>query len=79
MIFLLFLSCSSKPLKNPYVIVLGTTQDGGAPHAGCNKKCCVKRWSNSKKEFLMLKNWPKGTIKKDKDFKDVNDIKNVLC
>ena len=53
MIFLLLLSCSSKPLKNPYVIVLGTTQDGGAPHAGCNKKCCVKRWSNSKKEFFV--------------------------
>ena len=24
----------------PYVIVLGTVQDGGSPHLGCNKNCC---------------------------------------
>ncbi len=32
------------------------------------------KFDNSKKEFLMLKNWPKGTIKKDKDFKDVQNM-----
>ena len=31
---------------NPYVIVLGIAQDGGAPHAACTKDCCVDRWDN---------------------------------
>ena len=31
---------------NPYVIVLGVAQDGGAPHAACTKDCCVDRWDN---------------------------------
>jgi len=26
----------------PYVIVLGVAQDGGYPHIGCEKTCCVK-------------------------------------
>lgn len=49
--FLFFLSCDSKhtekntlPNENnanaPFVIVLGTVQDGGSPHAGCAKSCC---------------------------------------
>lgn len=25
--------------------VLGTMQDGGLPHAGCQKKCCIHSWS----------------------------------
>ncbi len=25
---------------NPYVIVLGTVQDGGSPHIGCSRECC---------------------------------------
>ena len=32
--------------KSPYVIILGTAQDGGAPHAACQKTCCVDKWSN---------------------------------
>ena len=52
-IFLLLISCSPSPIENPYIIVLGTTQDGGAPQAGCNKKCCINRWSNPKKEFFV--------------------------
>ena len=27
-------------LTTPYIYILGTTQDGGFPHAGCKKKCC---------------------------------------
>ena len=30
--------------KRPYVVVLGTTQDGGYPHAGCVKQCCKNAW-----------------------------------
>jgi pyrroloquinoline quinone biosynthesis protein B len=31
---------------NPHVIVLGIAQDGGAPHAGCEKACCADRWAD---------------------------------
>ena len=31
---------------SPYVVVLGIAQDGGAPHAGCNKDCCADRWQD---------------------------------
>lgn len=31
--------------KRPYVVVLGTIQDGGYPHAGCEKQCCKNAWS----------------------------------
>jgi pyrroloquinoline quinone biosynthesis protein B len=27
---------------SPYVVVLGSVQDGGSPHPGCKKKCCEK-------------------------------------
>jgi pyrroloquinoline quinone biosynthesis protein B len=32
--------------KRPYAVVLGTTQDGGYPHAGCEKQCCKNAWSS---------------------------------
>jgi pyrroloquinoline quinone biosynthesis protein B len=28
----------------PYLIILGTVQDGGAPHIGCQKSCCADLW-----------------------------------
>ena len=34
--------------NNPYVVVLGIAQDGGAPHAGCEKICCEKLWENNR-------------------------------
>ena len=34
----------------PYVVVLGIAQDGGAPHAGCEKSCCIELWDSGKKE-----------------------------
>ena len=33
---------------NPYIIVLGIAQDGGAPHAACTKECCISKWDNPK-------------------------------
>ena len=33
---------------NPYVVVLGIAQDGGAPHAACTKECCINKWDNLK-------------------------------
>ena len=50
---LFFTDCSKKPNLNPHIIVLGTTQDGGAPQAGCKKTCCINRWTKSKKEFYV--------------------------
>lgn len=29
----------------PYVVVLGIAQDGGMPHAGCEKTCCKDLWN----------------------------------
>lgn len=30
----------------PYVVVLGIAQDGGYPHAGCNRACCQDAFTN---------------------------------
>ena len=34
----------------PQIVVLGIAQDGGAPHAGCEKRCCIEQWESGKKE-----------------------------
>ena len=31
----------------PYVVILGVAQDGGAPHAACEKSCCIYKWNDS--------------------------------
>ena len=34
-------------IKNqPYVVILGVAQDGGAPHAACEKSCCIYKWND---------------------------------
>lgn len=40
----------------PYVLVLGVAQDGGYPHIGCRKKCCVMAWQTDslKKNVVSL-------------------------
>ena len=46
-IFSIFFAANiNKSSTNPYVIVLGIAQDGGAPHAGCTKECCEEKWDN---------------------------------
>lgn len=30
----------------PYIVILGTAQDGGYPQAGCIKECCKEAWNN---------------------------------
>ena len=62
LIFLvLFVSCDSKiELKKveskQYITVLGTAQDGGYPHIGCQKKCCENFYegTNTKKSVVSL-------------------------
>ena len=31
---------ATSPKQDPFVVVLGTLQDGGSPHMGCEKDCC---------------------------------------
>ena len=33
--------------EQPYVVILGIAQDGGVPHAACEKTCCIDKWSDS--------------------------------
>jgi pyrroloquinoline quinone biosynthesis protein B len=44
-----FLFASGRP-NGPYIVVLGTAQDGGLPHAGCRKICCETAWNNPNKK-----------------------------
>ena len=55
-IFIAFLliGCSSQPEQEPYITVLGIAQDGGAPHAGCQKKCCAERWNDPSKRLMVV-------------------------
>ena len=38
--------------KNIQILVLGTVQDGGYPHTGCNNICCKRIWGN----YLLRRN-----------------------
>ena len=42
-IFFLFTSFYL-PTKDPFIVVLGTTQDAGYPQIGCARECCKKYW-----------------------------------
>lgn len=58
LIVILFLRCNSQenqnfvssstqnipPAASVYIKILGTVQDAGAPHIGCQKKCCASRF-----------------------------------
>jgi pyrroloquinoline quinone biosynthesis protein B len=37
-------SLSAPSASGPYLVVLGVTQDGSLPHAGCEKICCQAAW-----------------------------------
>lgn len=47
-LFLLSILLNSGNLsaQNPYVLILGTAQDGGHPQAGCEKSCCKSTYDN---------------------------------
>mgnify|MGYP001161245424 FL=1 len=53
LIISLIIGCVKAPEQDPYVVVLGIAQDGGAPHAGCQKDCCAIRWNDPSK-YLMV-------------------------
>ena len=40
--------------SNPYIIILGTAQDGGYPQVGCTKNCCNLAWKyDSLKRYVV--------------------------
>ena len=44
-LFIFSFSYSQKE-SSPYIIVLGTIQDAGSPHMGCEKSCCIRLFEN---------------------------------
>ena len=53
LVFLLTAGCSKPIYKDPYIVILGIAQDGGVPHAGCSKSCCINRWSDPTKHLMV--------------------------
>lgn len=45
---------TNKNDQNPFIVILGTLQDGGSPHIGCEKICCLKTDSSKKVVSLGL-------------------------
>lgn len=71
----------SKPLLSqvPYLIVLGTAQDGGYPHLGCEKACCNMAWKNdSLRQFVVSLALVDPSSKKWWLFEATPDIKEQL-
>jgi pyrroloquinoline quinone biosynthesis protein B len=46
LLYFLFGNYWSQDSSNPYLLILGTVQDAGSPHMGCQKKCCEKLFNN---------------------------------
>lgn len=46
LVLLLILPNELSGQDDPYIIVLGTAQDGGYPHMGCDGECCRLAWEN---------------------------------
>jgi pyrroloquinoline quinone biosynthesis protein B len=38
--------------NNPFIVILGTLQDGGSPHIGCQKDCC--KYQDPTKKIVSL-------------------------
>lgn len=63
-LIIIFMSCNTKELKkkvkaqvtNQYITILGIAQDGGYPHIGCQKECCVNYYNgtNQRKSVVSL-------------------------
>ena len=51
-IFALFLPFAGTT-QAPYIVVLGITQDGGYPHAGCQRDCCSSLFASRQKGAMV--------------------------
>lgn len=56
LIIALFVTSTAFAIENskPYILVLGTAQDGGYPHMGCKRKCCSVAWANASKRNYVV-------------------------
>jgi pyrroloquinoline quinone biosynthesis protein B len=45
-LLVLVTSCGISQQNNVSLVVLGTVQDGGSPHIGCEKECCSPLWKH---------------------------------
>jgi pyrroloquinoline quinone biosynthesis protein B len=65
LVFFLFSACSNKKENEALsigtrdstktqLIVLGTLQDGGAPHIGCTKACCANLWAHPNPDLKVV-------------------------
>lgn len=67
------------PGGNSYIQILGITQDGGYPHAGCVKPCCAPVWENdSLRKFVVSFALVDADVKKWWLFEATPDIKYQL-
>lgn len=39
--------------QSPFLVVLGIAQDGGYPHAGCKKECCMKYYEGKERRHYV--------------------------
>lgn len=55
-VLIFFFSCKEEKVKtqssasNQYITILGTAQDGGYPHIGCQKECCTEYYEGNSKD-----------------------------
>jgi pyrroloquinoline quinone biosynthesis protein B len=63
----------------PYILILGTAQDGGYPHIGCDKKCCRQAWKDNRlKRYVVSLALVEPGTKKWWLFEATPDIKEQL-
>lgn len=77
--FLVFTTCRAQINNTTYILILGIAQDGGYPHAGCNKKCCSAAWhTDSLRKFVVSFALVDSALKKWWLFEATPDIKYQL-
>jgi pyrroloquinoline quinone biosynthesis protein B len=78
-ILLFFCTQAHAQQAAPFIQVLGTAQDGGYPHTGCEKKCCAPAWKDpSLKKYVVSLALVDPTTKKWWLFEATPDIKEQL-
>ncbi len=53
LILSLSLSITAQDANSPYIVMLGTVQDGGYPHPGCEKTCCKMFYQGKEKKHYV--------------------------
>jgi pyrroloquinoline quinone biosynthesis protein B len=55
LLIIALLLCNKAYSQNaPHLYILGIAQDGGYPHAGCEKKCCQPAWKDATKQRYVV-------------------------